>query len=545
MDAASNPAVQLQNMPPGVQPEPDELFEQLRQSLSRVASPGSKQAVDSGDLTGRITNDPHLEEVIALDATNGDGHRSGVSHELEAGQPPLRDKPTDEERAHNDEAEAEAEADVFPEGGLRAWLVVASSFCMAFASFGFMVSIGTLQAYWHTHQLAHLTSRDVGWIPSLFTYLSLALGLWVGPLFDRYGPRWIAAVGSAAYLVMVFLLAECTRFWHFLLCCGVLGGVSAAALTTTPLAVVAHWFARRRGLAQGVVMIGSSFGGLTLPLLLQAALPRYGYAWSMRILGCIFAGCLVVSNVLMKARIPPRRRALRWKRAGQKKKQEQGREQEQPIISLAIFGDLRFSLLTVSVFGFEVVLFSALGMLPTYAAALANATANPTTDPAAETTSMGFYLIAILNGASCLGRLGPGWLADRVGRFNMLLAMTVFTLLWMLALWLPLRPQSPVGMLYSLAALFGFGTGGWMALTPACVGQLCRADEFGRYYGTLYFVASLATLVCIPVSGELVESVGPTAYVVFLCAVLALSLLSFVFSRWACLGRRWLLMAKV
>ncbi|KAK8057472.1 hypothetical protein PG996_011409 [Apiospora saccharicola] len=491
MDPAVNPTVHLQNMPPGVHPEPDETFEQLRRSLSRVASRGSKRA-DAG-------ND-----------------------ELETGQQPPLDTYT-------------VSDDAFPEGGLRAWLVVASAFCMAFASFGFMVSIGTLQDYWHTHQLSHLSSRDVGWIPSVFTYLSLALGLWVGPLFDRYGPRWIALVGSAGYLAMVFLLAECTQFWHFLLCCGFLGGVSAAALTTTPLAVVAHWFERRRGFAQGVVMIGSSFGGLTLPLILQATLPRYGYAWSIRILGFIFAGCLVVSNILMKARIPPLRSRQRRRSASQVQGEEKKEQGHPPIVSLAIFGDLRFSLLTVSVFGFEVVLFSTLGILPTYATLV---------NPSYPIETTGFYLIAILNGASCLGRLGPGWLADKAGRFNMLLLMTIFTLVWMLALWLPLGQRS-LGALYAFAALFGFGTGGWMALTPACVGQLCRADEFGRYYGTMYFVASLATLVCIPVSGELVESVGPTAYVVFLCAVLALSLLSFIFSRWACLGKRWTIVAKV
>ncbi|KAK8123410.1 major facilitator superfamily domain-containing protein [Apiospora kogelbergensis] len=485
MDPASNPTVHLQNLPPG--------YLQSRTSSSiRVTSRGSKQ-VNVGEAPEKAADKDAVnqEARVHSEATsNGHcladgGHGDG---ELEAGQTPPLDTYT-------------VELD-FPEGGLRAWLVVASAFSMAFASFGFMVSIGTLQDYWHMHQLSHLSSRDVGWIPSVFTYLSLALGLWVGPLFDHYGPRWIALVGSVGYLLMVFLLAECTQFWHFLLCCGVLGGTSGAALTTTPLAVVAHWFNRRRGFAQGVVMIGSSFGGPHL------APDPASHAPTVR------------------ARIPPLRH--RGGAGG-------GKKQKPKIISLAIFGDLRFTLLTVSVFGFEVVLFSALGILPTYASL-----ANPSYPP--ETT--GFYLIAILNGVSCLGRLGPGWLADKVGRFNMLLAMTVFTLFWMLALWLPLG-QSSLAALYAFAGLFGFGTGGWMALTPACVGQLCRADEFGRYYGTMYFVASLATLICIPVSGELVESVGPTAYVVFLCAVLAVSLVSFVFSRWACLDRRWLLVAKV
>jgi len=122
--------------------------------------------------------------------------------------------------------------------------------------------------------------------------------------------------------------------------------------------------------------------------------------------------------------------------------------------------------------------------------------------------------------------------------------MIVFTLIVMLVLWLPFGNTS-LAALYTFSALFGFGTGSWMALTPACIGQLCEAEQFGRYYGTLYFIASLATLVCIPVSGELVESVGPEVMVGFMCAMLGLSLISFILSRWACLGWNWRWKTKV
>ncbi|KAF2871855.1 hypothetical protein BDV95DRAFT_570777 [Massariosphaeria phaeospora] len=47
------------------------------------------------------------------------------------------------------------------------------------------------------------------------------------------------------------------------------------------------------------------------------------------------------------------------------------------------------------------------------------------------------------------------------------------------------------------------------------------------------------------VSGELVETVGPQAMVAFFCAILGLSFVAFAFSRWACLGRRWTVKAKV
>jgi len=196
-----------------------------------------------------------------------------------------------------------------------------------------MVSIGPVQDYLYQNQLSNYTPRDVGWIPSVFVYLALALGLWVGPLFDRFGPKWIAVGGSIAYIVMMFLLAECEKYWHFMLCLGVLGGVSGATLTTTSLACVAHWFKARRGLTQGIAMIGSSAGGLLQPLILRATFPKYGYKWSIRILAFLFLGCLVVGNMIMRGRIPPSKTATKRK-----------------IVEIKIFADMRFALLTVFIF---------------------------------------------------------------------------------------------------------------------------------------------------------------------------------------------------
>lgn len=493
MDATANPAVQLQDMPSGshVEVEPDEIFEGLRRTISKMTK-GSK----SGESDKKASS--HHDREVEM------GERNETLRSQVGGEP-------DEEVAISTNPE-----DNFPEGGLRAWLVVMSAWLLLFPSFGFMVSIGTLQDYWSQNQLSDYTARDIGWIPSVFVYLSLGLGIWVGPLFDRHGPRWIALLASVGYTVMIFVLAECSKFWHIILDVGILGGITGAMLTTTSLAAVAHWFKARRGLTQGIAMVGSSCGGLTIPLILRYTFPKYGYAWSIRIIGFIFVGCFIIGNILIKARIPPSPDA--------KKK---------AIISLSIFGDLRFSLFTITVFGFEVVLFGALGILPTYATL--------STNFAPDT---GFYLISILNGVSCFGRILPGYIADKIGRFNTLLIMIVFTLIFMLVLWLPLGNTS-LAALYAFSALFGFGTGSWMALTPACVGQLCRAEEFGRYYGSMYFIAGLATLVCIPISGELVEVVGPQPMVAFFCAVLGLSLMSFVFSRWACLGRNWVVKAKI
>ncbi len=58
------------------------------------------------------------------------------------------------------------------------------------------------------------------------------------------------------------------------------------------------------------------------------------------------------------------------------------------------------------------------------------------------------------------------------------------------ALWLPVGHD--IVLFYIMAPVFGFGSGSIISLAPVCVGQLCKADEFGQWFGTSYSVVSFA-----------------------------------------------------
>jgi MFS family permease len=195
----------------------------------------------------------------------------------------------------------------FPEGGTRAWLVIAGSFCIICGTFGLISSVGLFQSYWQANQLSSYTGRDIGWISAVNAFLNLFLGVQIGPLFDRYGPRWLILSGSVGYVGSLVLLAECKKYWHFMLTYGILGGISGAFLTTTALAVVAHWFERRRGLASGITFVGSSLGGIAFPLILKPTLTQLSWAWAVRVVALVVLILMVVGNVLIKGRLPPRR----------------------------------------------------------------------------------------------------------------------------------------------------------------------------------------------------------------------------------------------
>lgn len=192
----------------------------------------------------------------------------------------------------------------FPEGGRKAWLVVFSSFCLIAATFGLTSSIGLFQSHWQSHQLSDYSSQDISWISSTQVFLTLFLGVQIGPLFDRYGPRWLTFVGSVGCVAYLLLLGQCTEYWQFLLCFGVLGGTSGAILTTVALSVISHWFHARRGLATGITFTGTSLGGIVFPIALRSILDHMSWAWSMRLLALFVFVLVLFGNLFIRGRMP-------------------------------------------------------------------------------------------------------------------------------------------------------------------------------------------------------------------------------------------------
>lgn len=204
----------------------------------------------------------------------------------------------------------------------------------------------TSSRYWQTHQLSGYSTSTVGWIGAVNVSLSLLLGVQVGPLFDRYGPRWMMLSGSIAYVGGLVLLAQCAQYWQFMLCFGLLCGASSALIVTCAIAAIAHWFERKRGEANGFAFVGSSIGGIVFPLLIRPLLDRLGWAWTCRALALVVAVFVVLGNFFVRSRLP------KGVRKG--------------AINLACFRDVRFVCATVGISMFEFVLLGTLGLLPTY-----------------------------------------------------------------------------------------------------------------------------------------------------------------------------------
>jgi MFS family permease len=121
-------------------------------------------------------------------------------------------------------------------------------------------SFGVFQTFYQSDLLRSQTPSNISWIGSVQTFLILVGAALVGPLFDRGYLPILIRVGSFLVVFGTMTVSLCTEYWQFLLAQGVTVGVGLGCLFLPSVAVIAHYFAKRKSAALGVASAGGSLG---------------------------------------------------------------------------------------------------------------------------------------------------------------------------------------------------------------------------------------------------------------------------------------------
>ncbi|KAI1375113.1 monocarboxylate permease-like protein [Hypoxylon crocopeplum] len=371
---------------------------------------------------------------------------------------------------------AQPEFEPAPDGGMQAWLVAAGGGAIYFSCLGFANSYGTFQEYYLTHNLSDRTADDVAWIGSIALFLQFAVALVAGPMFDRFGAKILrpAAVG---YVLAIMLLSLCTTYWQIMLVQGVLMGILAGLLEIPVITIITHWFDKKRATVLGLVVSGSSIGGVVVPIATSKMLntTSLGYGWTLRIIGFFMLPLLVFASVTVKSRIPPHAASFAnfW--------------------SSEVFKNPKFLILAGASYLIVMGQNTPIFFIPSYAAIRGT-----------EATLAG-SLLAILNAASTFGRIIPGILADKYGRINVYVVGGIAS--GVVIFFMDMVATDTVLVIYSV--IFSFWSGTIMSGAPAAL-SVCSDDlqKMGTYLGMALFIISFGNLIGPPINGVLVERYG-------------------------------------
>lgn len=362
----------------------------------------------------------------------------------------------------------------YPEGGLEAWLVVLGAWLGLFCTFGLVTCVGIFLEYYHDGPLAQHSSSTISWITSMQVFFQVGGSAVWGRFYDSYGPRWLLLVGTPTYVFGLMMLSLSTKYYQIVLSQSILSSLGSGAIFSASLTSTTSYFSKRRATVFGIVNSGSSAGGIALPIMLTRLFKSIGFAWTIRTLGFMFLVLCGISCILIKTRDPPKPRPF--------KMDDYMRCFREPISALTMLGGFLFFWGMFLPLNYIVLQAQASGISPALVP----------------------YLVPLINGISLIGRLVVGALADVVGRFNSMLMITALTGVLTLVLWIP--GSSNTGAIITYAVAFGFGSGGYVSIFPACVAQISPFAEIGTRIGLAALVNAFGALTGSPLGGALIKT---------------------------------------
>ncbi len=136
---------------------------------------------------------------------------------------------------------------------------------------------------------------------SLAFFMMGFVGILIGRLNDRYGPRLLMSVTSLFFGAGLILMSQIESVLQLYIYFGVLFGIGLSSLDVIALTTIARWFALRRGAMTGLVKVGTGAGQFTIPLIAGFLIGVVGWRHTYLIIGLVASFILFcVAQVLKR-----------------------------------------------------------------------------------------------------------------------------------------------------------------------------------------------------------------------------------------------------
>lgn len=201
------------------------------------------------------------------------------------------------------------EADIPPNGGREAWVVVAGAAMISFWFTGVTYSWGVIQSALVDRHLA--PASTLAFVGSLAVGCLSIFGIVNNRLLRSIGARSMAFAAVAFMSSSQILASFATRnVGGLFVTAGVMMGIGVSLAFMVVSVVPAGYFSTRKGTAIGIVYAGGGLGGAVLSLAMEAGVRRLGIEWTFRLLGILMAVCCTPAAWCMRERQTTARKVL-------------------------------------------------------------------------------------------------------------------------------------------------------------------------------------------------------------------------------------------
>ncbi len=328
------------------------------------------------------------------------------------------------------------------------------------------------------------------------------LGIVVGRLNDRIGPRKLMTVTGFTFGLGFLLMSQLGVVWQLYLFYGIVVGIGLSSVDVLPLTTTSRWFVRKRGIMTGIVKVGTGAGQLAMPLITSMLILRYGWRISYLIIGAAVLIILVLVAQLLK-RDPGQ---IGLMPDGDAKKPRDKTDGDSGGFSLreALRTRQLWTICTVSV----VIVFCLMSIMVHIV---------PHAQDIRISATSAASVLAMIGGVSMAGRFFTGITIDRIGSKRAMICC--FGLLIIALVWL--QTAQELWMLYLFAILYGVAHGAFFTAISPIVAEFFGIRSHGVLFGIVAFSGTVGGAMGPAVTGYIFDVTAGYSLAFWLFTVLS------------------------
>lgn len=368
------------------------------------------------------------------------------------------------------------------------WRIVGGVFLAQLFVTGFMTySFGSFMV--PLQETFGATRAQVNLGMTVATLTGLLISPLLGAMADRFSVRVLMTAGTLIFTGGLYGMSLTRSIWQFVILFGV--SISFSSLLLGPLVgstTIARWFNRARGKALGIAAVGTSVGGLVLPVVLGNWIADDGWRAALENLALV-AFALLLPVMLLVMRSYPADLGLHPDGAGD----APAAGSALPAIGLKdIIRHPAYWSIGLSIG----LLFSV------YSALMANLV------PYAQGTGISLEaagaLMTVIAGSGLVGKILFGMAADRISlRLGLWIAMGLVLAGLLL---LQTEPGYPLSVLACIS--IGLAAGGMLPVWGALLAVIFGVASYGRVMGLMNPLITLLVMPGFVVTGYLFDRSG-------------------------------------
>ena len=350
------------------------------------------------------------------------------------------------------------------------WIVLAALLIVATIFFGISLSFGVF--FKSLEEAFGWTRTMTSGVFSVYMALYAMFAIVGGWALDRYGAKIVVTLMGLFTGLSLLLTSQVDRPWQLFITYSLLLSLGTGPAYTIITATASRWFARRRGLAVGIVTAGTSLGILVMTPISAYLISSYGWQTSYFALGLIAFFIIIPCAQLLRkspSEIATLSRSDKLESTNPTSLEEPTHNEPAGFPLLQIAKTRNFWLVYFIWLLFAFCLYTVTIHIVPHAIDLG---INPI---------QAASILSFTGGIGILGKVVMGRVSDSIGRKKAAMICTLVTagaMLW-------LTQSSELWMLYLFAVAFGFSYGGLGPPISALVSDTFGLRHIGLILGIL------------------------------------------------------------